>query len=55
VRHPGKVRDKHICIFDDVITTGATVNSLAGVLKKAGAGSVTALALVRPREYIHNP
>ena len=31
---------QHIAIIDDVMTTGATVSSLAGALKKAGVGRV---------------
>ena len=38
---------RRIIILDDVITTGATVNECARVLRIAGAGSVTALALAR--------
>lgn len=41
------VRGLRIIIVDDVITTGATVNECAKVLAKAGAESVTALALAR--------
>lgn len=36
-----------IAIVDDVITTGATVNSLAAALKEAGAGRVEAWAVAR--------
>lgn len=30
----------HVAIVDDVMTTGATVSALAGVLKQAGVGRV---------------
>ena len=37
----------NVAIIDDVITTGATVNSLARELKRAGASSVQAWAVAR--------
>lgn len=37
IRHPEHVRGGQILIVDDVITTGATVESLALALKQAGA------------------
>lgn len=36
-----------VAIVDDVITTGATVNALAGSLREAGAGEIHAWALAR--------
>jgi ComF family protein len=36
----GNVRDKHIAIVDDVMTTGSTVTELAKALLRAGAGRV---------------
>ena len=55
VRHafavPENVRDllrnKTIVLVDDVVTTGATVNACASVLKKAGAKEVRVLSLAR--------
>ena len=41
------LRDLHIAIIDDVITTGATVNALARELKRAGASTVQAWAVAR--------
>jgi predicted amidophosphoribosyltransferase len=42
---PETVESKHILLIDDVFTTGATMNECAAVLKKAGAGQVTACTL----------
>ena len=42
------VDGKKILLVDDVITTGATMNSCASVLKKAGAEKIIGIALARP-------
>jgi len=44
---PSEVRDKRILLIDDVFTTGATMNSCAKVLRRAGAKDVVALAVAR--------
>ena len=41
------LQDKTVLIVDDVITTGASVNSLAACLKKAGAKKVFVWSLLR--------
>lgn len=41
------VRDKHILLIDDVLTSGATVQACAKVLKKSGAKQVDILTLAR--------
>jgi len=41
------IKSKHICIVDDVITTGATVNECAKLLKKYGAHKVTCASFAR--------
>ena len=41
------VQGRHIALVDDVITTGATINSAAEVLVAHGATSVTAVAIAR--------
>jgi ComF family protein len=47
------VTGRRIAIIDDVMTTGATVNELARVLKRAGAAEVTAWIVARtlPKTY----
>jgi ComF family protein len=42
-----RIRDRHITVVDDVMTTGETLNALAATLKRAGAASVTNLVLAR--------
>jgi predicted amidophosphoribosyltransferase len=44
------LRGKHVVVVDDVITTGATAEACARVLKRAGAASVDVLALARAVE-----
>ncbi len=45
---PGvEVQDACICVVDDVMTSGATLNEVAKVLKKAGTRSVYNLVLAR--------
>lgn len=41
------VRDRHIALVDDVITTAATVRECARVLRRAGAASVQVWAVAR--------
>ena len=38
---------EHIALVDDVMTTGTTLNELAGVLKKAGASRIDAWVIAR--------
>ncbi|OYW14404.1 MAG: hypothetical protein B7X02_00115 [Rhodospirillales bacterium 12-54-5] len=42
-----QVRDKHIVLIDDVMTTGATADVCAQALRKAGAREVSVLTLAR--------
>ena len=43
----GMVRGQHILLIDDVMTSGATLNLVAQVLKQAGAQKVSALVLAK--------
>ncbi len=47
MRHNTDVRDKHLVLVDDVLTTGSTLDECARVLKKAGAASVRAITVAR--------
>ncbi len=49
VHHSGLVVGKRVVLVDDVVTTGATMNSCAKSLKKAGAKEVVGVALARPK------
>jgi len=46
-RWPGKCRARTVLLVDDILTTGATVNECARVLKEAGAARVLVLTLAR--------
>ncbi len=46
-RFPEKIKNQHIILVDDVLTTGSTLKACAKVLKKAGADKVSAVVLAR--------
>jgi len=52
VTRPEKVAGKKLFVIDDVITSGATLNECARVLKKAGASEITILTLSHPSDYL---
>jgi ComF family protein len=47
VREPDRLRDRRVLLIDDVMTTGATVNECARVLRRAGAAQVDVVVLAR--------
>lgn len=47
IRNPSIIKAKHVLVVDDVLTTGATADACAWVLKRAGAASVRVLTLAR--------
>ncbi|HEY3918333.1 MAG TPA: ComF family protein [Stellaceae bacterium] len=47
VKRPDKIHGKRVVLVDDVLTTGATVEECARVLKRAGAVRVDVLTLAR--------
>jgi ComF family protein len=49
VNDPSAVRDRHILLIDDILTTGATARAAAKALKNAGAASVWVATLARAR------
>ena len=42
-----KIKNKNIILFDDIITTGATINECARILKQNGATKVVVLAIAK--------
>jgi len=49
------VENKRCLFIDDIITTGATLNECARVLKKAGAHNVDILAMATPVDILKQP
>ncbi|MCU7890733.1 MAG: ComF family protein [Candidatus Thiodiazotropha sp. (ex Ustalcina ferruginea)] len=47
----GDIQGAHLVLFDDVITTGATVTELSKTLKRAGAKRVDVWAMARTPGY----
>jgi predicted amidophosphoribosyltransferase len=47
LRKNADVRDLHVLLIDDVLTTGSTLSECARILKKAGARSVHAATAAR--------
>ena len=49
------VKDRHILLIDDILTTGATARAAALALKRAGAASVWVATLARARRVHRGP
>lgn len=47
VKAQQRIKDKHIVLIDDVMTTGATLQSCARTLKRAGASHIDVVTLAR--------
>lgn len=47
IRSPLEILGKNVILIDDVVTTGATMNECARILKNAGAKNVYGLALAK--------
>ena len=45
--HPKKIKEKKLLLIDDVMTTGATVNECAKILKRYGAKRVDVFTIAR--------
>ena len=45
VRNVDEVKDRKVILFDDIYTTGSTVNECSRVLKRAGVKEITVLTL----------
>jgi len=43
----GNIKAKRVCVFDDVMTTGSTLNEIAKILKQSGAEQVFAYTVAR--------
>ena len=54
VSSPAAVREKHVLLVDDILTTGATARAAAQSLIRAGAASVYVATLARARRAILN-
>nr|MCH9744552.1 ComF family protein [Gammaproteobacteria bacterium] len=46
-QYKGNIAKKNVVIFDDVLTTGNTLNELAKTLKHHGARTVSAWCIAR--------
>lgn len=47
VQNKEKIKNKKIILFDDIYTTGATVNECAKVLKQNGANEVLVFTIAK--------
>jgi predicted amidophosphoribosyltransferase len=47
VNRADRISGKRVLLFDDIMTTGSTVNECAKMLKKAGAAAVVIATIAR--------
>jgi len=47
VPDPARVRGKRVLIYDDILTSGETLNTVAGALRRVGAAEVSGVVLAR--------
>lgn len=47
IKNPARVRGKHILVVDDVMTSGATLNEVARMLRRAGAQRISNVVVAR--------
>jgi predicted amidophosphoribosyltransferase len=47
VRRPEQFRDQAVLVIDDVMTSGATANQIAKILKRSGARAVYIATVAR--------
>jgi Phosphoribosyl transferase domain len=47
VPDPNRIADRHILVYDDVLTSGETLNVVADALSAAGAAKITGVVLGR--------
>lgn len=47
VPDPARILGKRLLVYDDVLTTGETLNAIAGALRSAGAAEVSGVVLAR--------
>ncbi|MDQ2085109.1 ComF family protein [Herbivorax sp. ANBcel31] len=48
---PSQIKDKHILLFDDIMTTGSTLDECSRTLKEAGAKKVFVAVLASGRKF----
>ena len=49
LKRPSSIHNKHILLVDDVVTTGATLETAAKILIQAGAKHVSAITFAQPK------
>jgi len=49
IKSPQLIKNAHIILVDDVVTTGATLESAARLLKQAGAAQIAAITFAQPQ------